>query len=32
VTPTLSFVTGKTQNGGVSIEELDKLIAPLLKS
>jgi protein-disulfide isomerase len=30
-TPTL-FVNGKTQKGGVSIEELDKLIAPLLKS
>jgi protein-disulfide isomerase len=30
-TPTL-FVNGKTQKGGVSIEELDKLLAPMLKS
>jgi len=30
-TPTL-FVNGKMQKGGVSIEELDKLIAPMLKS
>jgi protein-disulfide isomerase len=30
-TPTL-FVNGKVQKGGVSIEELDKLIAPYLKS
>ena len=30
-TPTL-FVNGKMQKGGATIEELDKLIAPLLKS
>jgi protein-disulfide isomerase len=30
-TPTL-FVNGKMQKGGVSIEELDKVIEPLLKS
>src|SRR5437588_4427531 len=30
-TPTL-FVNGKMQKGGVSIEELEKLMAPLLKS
>ena len=30
-TPTL-FINGKVQKGGASIEELDKLIAPLLKS
>ena len=30
-TPTL-FVNGKMVKGGVSIEELEKLMAPLLKS
>jgi protein-disulfide isomerase len=30
-TPTL-FVNGKMQKGGATIEELEKLIAPLLKS
>jgi len=30
-TPTL-FVNGKLQKGGATIEELDKLIQPLLKS